>query len=201
MSSRNPGFAPRAEFHLFRKLPIELRQEIWFLSLPPRVVEVLWCERTKGDAQRTEGFRAENPSDDIQFFSYTPLPAALIVCHDSRDFVLPFYPICFASKTSDPQVRFNFSLDTLYFARDDDRVTTGMKELIELMCYMNPVERPRLERLALPSYLSFEVSSSLTLDMHWDTVGECFLDEFTALKEMQIVTDASISLDDTPWYV
>ncbi|KAF8864168.1 hypothetical protein BDZ45DRAFT_721916 [Acephala macrosclerotiorum] len=204
MSSRNPGIPLRVEFHLFKKLPIELRQAIWLLNLESRVAEALWCERTKGDGysenvDATESDREESPSDDIQFFSHTPLPAALIVCHDSRAAVLPFYPLCFASKSSDPHVRFNFSLDTLQLAQDYDKDATGARAFVELMANMTPLETSRLERLAIPSYLSFETGEYATLEEHWDMMGRLYFDKLTAIKEILAVSDASIYLNDTPW--
>lgn len=85
-----------ASFILFPKLPAEIRQIIWRLTLQPRIVEVKFIE-SRG------------------FYTRVPTPTALQVYRDSRRALLASYPTCFGNVIYTPLILFNFSLDTLYF--------------------------------------------------------------------------------------
>ena len=84
------------EFTVFQKLPIEIRQTIWKLTLKPRTIE-LWHDTTRG------------------YWSTVKIPTALRVNTDSRNAVGFLYPLCFGSILHEPRIVFNFSMDTLYF--------------------------------------------------------------------------------------
>jgi 2EXR family len=87
------------KFTLFSKLPIEMRQAIWKFTLKPRVVEV--------SHNSTHGF-----------YSRVKCPVALKVNRDSRNAVSLLYPLCFGNVLHQPNIVFNFSIDTLYFDAD-----------------------------------------------------------------------------------
>ncbi|CZR62904.1 uncharacterized protein PAC_12801 [Phialocephala subalpina] len=139
MRWRNRSTGPDSvltEFHPFTRLPIELRYTIWHLTLQPRVVEIefQWKERY-----------GINNEDKLyaSYYSRIPLPVALKVCRDSRNAVLPFYPLCFASFLSRPKIRFNLFFDTLYI---DD---TFGKHLFELLGNLNPIKMAGLQNMAI----------------------------------------------------
>ena len=85
-------------FHPFRSLPIKLQEKIWNYALESRVVEVqerllLWDNSD------------DEELDDINHISQF---------RQSRNAVLPYYPLCFQSELYAATVRFNASLDVLY---------------------------------------------------------------------------------------
>ncbi|TLS27171.1 hypothetical protein PpBr36_04595 [Pyricularia pennisetigena] len=86
-------------FSLFTALPTELRLEIWRLTFQPRAVEVRYQPET--DECRT----------------ITHPPAVLQVCRESREEALRFYHKCFGTKTQEPLIYFNSSIDILYIPR------------------------------------------------------------------------------------
>lgn len=87
-----------AKFTVFPKLPLEIRQMIWNLSLDSRIVEICL-------------------NDASGFYSRAKLPYALQVSKESRDTVVGQYSLCFGSAWYPARTRFNFDLDTLYFDR------------------------------------------------------------------------------------
>jgi hypothetical protein len=86
-------------FTCFSRLPLELRLAIWERTLRPRIVLI------EKDPSRDK---------DAEFKSPTRLPSALSACRESRNAMLPFYPLCFGSVWYPPVIRFNLSLDTLF---------------------------------------------------------------------------------------
>ncbi len=90
------------EFTIFPKLPIEIRQTIWKLTVRPRTVEI-YRSTTRG------------------YWSNVKVPTALRVNRDSRNAVSYLYPLCFGSVFHEPRIVFNFSMDILYF---DDMIWT-----------------------------------------------------------------------------
>ncbi|EHA47353.1 hypothetical protein MCOR07_007771 [Pyricularia oryzae] len=86
-------------FQLFTALPAELRLEVWRLSFQPRAVEVRYQPET--DECRT----------------ITHPPAVLQVCRESREEALRFYHKCFGTKSQEPLIYFNSSIDILYIPR------------------------------------------------------------------------------------
>lgn len=150
MRLRNRGVGVGETFYPFRRLLIELRQMIWRLSLEPRMVEVLWAE-TDGQIalmpqlEDLEHGHAEPFSliTDVVFFSLAKLPIALKVNQDSRNAVLPLYPLCFKSISYEAYVRFNFSLDTLYVDQGLGRFA------VPLLINHKFMEAPRLQKIAI----------------------------------------------------
>ena len=87
-------------FHLFKKLPPNLRHKIWKHNLPgPRLVELVYDE------------------DKEAYVTNAPIIANLSVCCDSRIQALKEYPLCFAVFGDNAMVPFNFKKDTLLLGR------------------------------------------------------------------------------------
>ncbi|ELQ41758.1 hypothetical protein OOU_Y34scaffold00255g56 [Pyricularia oryzae Y34] len=89
----------RAHAVYYYSLPAELRLEVWRLSFQPRAVEVRYQPET--DECRT----------------ITHPPAVLQVCRESREEALRFYHKCFGTKSQEPLIYFNSSIDILYIPR------------------------------------------------------------------------------------
>jgi hypothetical protein len=80
---------------------------------------------------------------EIRFCSYAALPAALGVCHESRAAALGLYPLCFASETHQGAIRFNFSIDTIFF---DDHIDPYLYQFLN---NLSPIELSELRSLAI----------------------------------------------------
>ncbi|KAI0973473.1 hypothetical protein F4678DRAFT_477918 [Xylaria arbuscula] len=63
-------------FHPFRRLPAELRIQIWTLTAYPRIVQLRLLPETYEDFN----VKPEN----VSYISHTPAPAVLHVCRESR---------------------------------------------------------------------------------------------------------------------
>lgn len=85
-------------FHLFSKLPIEIRRKIWALNLPgPRLIEVI--ERNGN------------------FYGCAYPVINLAVCRESRNEGLKTHPLSFSVEDAPPLIAFNFEIDTLLLGR------------------------------------------------------------------------------------
>lgn len=142
----------------------------------------------------------------LNFSSTAGLPTAFRVCNESRSAVIPFYPLCFASRTARASTHFNFELDTLYIGD----ITSEL--LFRFFDGMSLNERQTLRRLSLCETLGFcgwadEEGLSVTNIMEcyhlrevdggvvgekrlqlktWATFRD-YLDRFTSLKEFTLV--------------
>lgn len=98
-----------------------------------------------GDISEDSDATSENsiPDKEIRFCSYTALPAALGVCHESRAAVSGLYPLCFASNTHGAAIRFNFSIDTLFF---DDHIDPYLYQFLN---NLSSIELSKLRYLAI----------------------------------------------------
>jgi len=92
------------KFTVFPNLPVEIRVKTWEEFLELRIVEV--CQIDDG----SDWWENKNP-----FYSPTPLPAVLSTSHESRCIALQNYPLSFPTRSEPPQIRFNPSIDTLFF--------------------------------------------------------------------------------------
>ncbi|PBP23977.1 hypothetical protein BUE80_DR005200 [Diplocarpon rosae] len=92
---------PLTSFTVFPKLPFELRCMIWEASCCSRTIEL--------DYHDIDGFqpRAANPM-------------ALQICRESRELIIPLYPLCFGTFFHPARTRFNFVNDTLLVGSDTD---------------------------------------------------------------------------------
>ena len=173
---RRPRLKPTVEikpfldsFSLFPKLPIEIRQIIWRLTLRPRVVEVLH-----------EYF------DDC-FHSRAKLPIALVVCQDSRNAVISSYPVSFGSALKIPQIRFNFSLDTLYF---DCLFSDHFFHFLDIL---TPKNLSELRYIAVCEGSGFHPDDYRQHEEFWYAL-EQHLDALTGLKELLVVTQIGFAI-------
>lgn len=92
-------------FPLFSHLPVELRSKIWkYASQEPRIVELCQMASDNSEWMNTD-----------PFYSPTPLPAVLSTSHESRNTALKYYPLSFPNSSNPPQIRYNPSVDILYF--------------------------------------------------------------------------------------
>jgi hypothetical protein len=112
-----------SEFHLLPKLPIELRQKIWRLTVRPRIIPVLQIPR---DPVSNLSFWQSLPNP-VKPFAYTtqPPPIILSICHESRTEGLEIYRLVFNDKLKHP-LYFSPSLDTIYLTDGD--VLAGFDE-------------------------------------------------------------------------
>lgn len=191
MRLRNRGIGVGQTFYPFKRLPTELRQMIWRLTLIPRIVEVLWMVHDD-DEDDPEEHADEMVPDDIEYVAHAPLPVALQTCKDSRYAVLGLYPLCFPSETNDAGIRFNFSLDTLYINDDLDLVYH------RFMGMLQPTEVSSIKYLALCDSAGYREHSE-AWDEYWEHLGKS-IKNLPALKEFTIVVDAlaPVDIDDLP---
>ncbi|PVH69462.1 hypothetical protein DL98DRAFT_522166 [Cadophora sp. DSE1049] len=156
--------SPLTSFHLFPKLPTEIRMMIWELSLEARTVEIQWTE-TRG------------------FFSRVPTPMALRVCKDSRGAVKSKYPLCFGNVLYKPSTSFNFSLDTLYVDH------CFQNQALHFITSLSPDELASIRYLAVDSMLNEDFMGDSMVD--WDPSAVCrkLASSMPALQEYLVVHD------------
>ncbi|TGO23019.1 hypothetical protein BPAE_0147g00230 [Botrytis paeoniae] len=124
-------------------LPVEIRDEIWRLTLEPRIVEV------RPKKNKYNGF-----------YSTAPLPVVLTVCKDSERAVLPLYPKCFGGALVAARIRFNAKIDTLYL---DWKL---QEHLISFLLSISVQEAEKIQFLAIDQYIRWS-RQSIDLDYSW----------------------------------
>ncbi|KAI1096378.1 hypothetical protein F5B19DRAFT_144554 [Rostrohypoxylon terebratum] len=98
-------------FHLFAKLPVELRFKIWAYNLPgPRIVEIKCNVASAQTSQPQQG-----DSSPVVCTSTSPIPTNLHVCRESRREALKRYRLLFGSSPHPGRIFFDPLRDTLYF--------------------------------------------------------------------------------------
>ncbi|KAE8443891.1 hypothetical protein EG329_001300 [Mollisiaceae sp. DMI_Dod_QoI] len=190
-------------FYPFKRLPTELRHMIWRITLEPRVVEVL-----EGDCREYQDKCVRKYEN--HYYTRAKLPIALAVSRDSRDALLPLYPLCFGSYSAGSQIRFNFSLDTLYI---DEKMERYFFHFLERF---TSKDLAKVEKLAIADRIGIESRHTYTWEEYeqsmvgmismigiqrpdpyqgyWETMGES-INKLTELKEIFIVNDAMRYLD------
>jgi hypothetical protein len=123
------------EFHLFPKLPQEIRDRVWKLSCMPRLVEI----------QQYGGL--------ANFFRYfytraKPVPA-LIVCKDSRNSILPFYP-----KFTNSAMRLNLALDTIFI---DESSTEFKGAVLDFFDTLSDEETRKFTSIAIANQIVLDL--------------------------------------------
>jgi hypothetical protein len=94
------------DFHLFPKLPAELRLMIWAAALPgPRLVDVKFHFTDEGSRFGSLPMRCT---------SRTPPPAILGVCSESREEALKKYSLCFTMWGGEATIYFDVEVDNLF---------------------------------------------------------------------------------------
>ncbi|KFY16392.1 hypothetical protein V492_01377 [Pseudogymnoascus sp. VKM F-4246] len=87
-------------FHLFPRLPSELRLQIWNDAFPRRVVTVHYVHNESGSSLK-------------YFCSPDPLPAVFSACKESRSEALSVYTKAFSSGSAPRYIWVNFTTDTI----------------------------------------------------------------------------------------
>lgn len=201
MRLRNRAVGAGETFYPFKRLPIELRNMIWCLTLQPRVVEMHWkpiqAEQDPDEANTLD------PNDINHYYSRATLPTALQTCRDSRDAVLPFYPLCFASRTHEPKTRFNLSIDTLYLhCRFDwyevpagSELSPAKKRIFAFLESLTPIETTKLANIAISADSGYGVEAADWYGRkYWASLGE-LMGLFTGLENIFTVHDIADLLD------
>jgi hypothetical protein len=163
----------------FDDLPTEIRQNIWELTLEPRVIDLAYDEK-KG------------------FYAFTNTPVALRVNKDSREAVIKRYPRCFGSILHSARIRFNFSLDTLFFYRD-------LQALVgQFLVGMTRRERRQIQFIAVDECISTPPPEELE-NPEYDMVSHDVMKYFRkavrvmpALKEFNVVFDIQTLWQNLP---
>ncbi|KAL2061896.1 hypothetical protein VTL71DRAFT_7274 [Oculimacula yallundae] len=160
-----------AKFHLFPKLPTEIRIIIWRFTLEARAVEIQWTE-TRG------------------FFTRVPTPMALRVCRDSREAVNSLYPRCFGNVLYEPKIVFNFTLDTLYIDQN------LQNQALHFLASLSTEEVAKIRYLAVDNYINedWEYGGSI----EWDLlkVFNKLASNMPALQEYRLVRNLVFCSDD-----
>jgi hypothetical protein len=146
---------------------VELRLLIWRKTFQSRHVEV-----------------ESRQNRDVDFISRAAIPSVLEVCQESRNFALPFYPLCFGSSWYPPIVRFNLSIDVLYL--------TCTHVLCYLFGIMNPTEASGLRYIAIESTLTSSLGLSVMDPSPLNRTESGFeraLRALPGLRELNIVYD------------
>lgn len=164
-------------FHLFPRLPLELRQQIWKLSIEPREVVI---GRT---GYREHGRRS------------TPPPPLLLVCAESRSYIQRFYTKASVQDPSRPESLWvNFEIDELYMMDYDFRCF-GDIPLIQRLTVVT-FEYEWLYRTEIVSDI-WKAKSLETLTVI-DEVGAC---EFTWVMGWEgFMQELYFRCDPAPWY-
>ncbi|KAI3321008.1 hypothetical protein HD806DRAFT_546837 [Xylariaceae sp. AK1471] len=160
------------EFHLFGKLPTELRLKIWVYTWKPRTVSLY-------------------PIDDDHFLrpgGKNPLPASGYVNFESRSETLRHYKRCFAHPDKTDFRWFNFRLDTLCLAAS-----------WWFLDKLDPRDLRQVQRLIVPEPLSSAISAATPCRDKWPEpvtesfespmVKELLEENYPSLREITLTTN------------
>lgn len=154
----------KPKFHLFGKLPFELRRMIWQLVLPRK--RVLAIE---------EKARAAPPADyqyqrDWQLFSSAQTPTLLHVCREARLEALRFYKLMFKKPLSPFRVSARHGLVTPFYM-DTTFDTLFLTTLRCLFAFLFDINSPVAQELAITS-ISITEEACEDLALHLRAVPE-----------------------------
>jgi len=94
-----------SDFHLFSKLPIEMRSMVWKQTLPPaRAVQLCLKKIPQKDGS----------PEVLNLYSPCATPIALRVCKESRAEALLHYQLAFGNQYHSAQIYIDFSCDVVY---------------------------------------------------------------------------------------
>jgi hypothetical protein len=114
--------APPRTFHPFPRLPLELRQRIWELSIEPRTVAIRLSDGPRPDPYEAElGLAPQHLLDACAaaravanvYPERTPPPCLLHVCSESRSHLQRFYQKAFPVGSTPRYTWVNFDADTV----------------------------------------------------------------------------------------
>ncbi|KAF7881656.1 uncharacterized protein EAF02_006344 [Botrytis sinoallii] len=115
----------------FMKLPAEMRNTIWGLTIEQRLIEVRFTQYEQLHNHVTHDFVAD-------------VPIALHICQESRNFALGHYELTFDHDGAFAPVYFNFKLDILY-----PRASCSKEQLRFLANNMDKKDCDRVTYLAM----------------------------------------------------
>ncbi|TVY85358.1 hypothetical protein LSUE1_G000307 [Lachnellula suecica] len=177
-SSDNSQPATCTSFHVFPRLPIELRFKVWeCTSMAARTLELTYLFREPERRFRTE----------------QQVPAVLRVCRESRRVGKRIYQLSFGTSKCPPKTYFNPISDIIYFGFRiwDDEVRVILKFFRRMAEYLE--EKDQIQRIALSEHL-WRVDRKGSLFAPTNSLGtarkiELFHESFPHLKELMLVTD------------
>ncbi|KAI0189878.1 hypothetical protein F4808DRAFT_32234 [Astrocystis sublimbata] len=164
--------APEPSFHLFGKLPTELRRMIWRFALEPRIVTIL----PSWDCYEMQPRRKPR------------LPASGYVNRESRSETLRHYKRCFELEGDFHW--FNFDLDTLCSP-------TGV--CLQICQFRDPSDLMKVQRMISPNSLPNKLKAKMPCEDTWpdpvidsidpsDEVQEGLESNFPALREVTLTS-------------
>ncbi|KAF5551592.1 hypothetical protein FPHYL_9098 [Fusarium phyllophilum] len=177
----------------FQSLPLELRQEIYLLATPARVVHLkaavfsrkdFWCRWRFWAYEGTLYDWLDNRCCPLKsyFYSNAPVPVLLHTSFESRNFLIKKgYQLAFKTKTQGPRTWFNYDRDVLL----EDHTSHNSVQL-------DTDEAARVRRLAV-DYITDCLYDSIGYDelppLH--PCEDCclypFIEDFPALEEVLVV--------------
>ncbi|WQF76018.1 Putative 2EXR domain-containing protein [Colletotrichum destructivum] len=136
---------PLDHFHLFPRLPVELRLRIWDFNLPqPRVVPIRCGAKSLSFASHSQS----PPLSTSGCTSYTAVPVNLHVCHESRREALVSYRPSFGMTRNPGQIFFNKAHDVLYFGARDGYMASEA-QFLTVMALCDPSDLADVRHLAI----------------------------------------------------
>ncbi|KAG6365017.1 hypothetical protein INS49_006623 [Diaporthe citri] len=156
-------------FHLFSKLPAELRWKIWAFNLPgPRLVSV-YCGSKSLTSGLDSGRPLPSPSSSFGCTSQAKIPPNLHVCHESRREALRQYRASFGIARQPGQTFFDSEQDYLYFGpRDGFMASEANLRTVLSLC--DPTELAQVRRVAINEALFWVYDSA------WHRQTPCYHD-------------------------
>ncbi|KAJ4424299.1 hypothetical protein N0V82_000999 [Gnomoniopsis sp. IMI 355080] len=132
-------------FHLFSRLPAELRWKIWEYSLPgPRLVAI----RCGADGLGCPSSLSSSSPFSAGCTSPARIPANLHASHESRREALRHYHAAFGIAHHPSQIFFSAPSDILYFGpRDGFMASEAQLRTVLTMC--DPTELARVQKVAI----------------------------------------------------
>ncbi|KAM3459116.1 hypothetical protein MY3296_000263 [Beauveria thailandica] len=109
-----------AAFHLFSKLPVELRIKIWVYSVQPRTVDVRAIQASRGHRDTHHSIVPGQADPDPDLYLPVPVPAVMQTCRESRNQRL--YEKIIYTHPVGPEQRYawiNFDLDMIDLGQGD----------------------------------------------------------------------------------
>ncbi|KAF9871664.1 hypothetical protein CkaCkLH20_10862 [Colletotrichum karsti] len=136
---------PLDHFHLFSKLPTELRLRIWNFNLPPPRIVPIRC----GAKSLSFASHAQTPPPSTSgCTSYVAIPVNLHVCHESRFEALKSYDLCFGMTRNPGQIFFDRDHDVLYFGARDGYMASEA-QFLTVMSLCDPDDLANVRHLAV----------------------------------------------------
>ncbi|KAK2604972.1 hypothetical protein N8I77_007859 [Diaporthe amygdali] len=146
-------------FHLFSKLPAELRWKIWAFNLPgPRLVSVHCGSKSLSSGLDSNHHRLAL-SSSFGCTSQAKIPPNLHVCHESRRECLRQYRASFGIARQPGQTFFDSEQDYMYFGpRDGFMASEANLRTVLSLC--DPTELVQVRRVAINEALFWVYDSA-----------------------------------------